>query len=100
MDGRILAGCIQAAATLIAARNPPTGGIDLDECARMAAELYEKVTGEKYEPPGRAQKPPGGLKRRAKQLTPPAAPPKANRLSAKANRLSGAARARLAPRGG
>jgi hypothetical protein len=58
MDSTILAGCIQAAATLVAARNPPPGGINLDECASKAAELYEKVTGEKYERlSGRAQIP-------------------------------------------
>jgi hypothetical protein len=31
------------------ARNAGAGSIDVDECVKLAAELYEKATGEKYE---------------------------------------------------
>ena len=38
------AACVQAAATLIAARDSSRpGGIDLDECAKLAALLYVRV---------------------------------------------------------
>ena len=38
------AACVQAAATLIAARDSRRpGGIDLDECANLAALLYVRV---------------------------------------------------------
>jgi len=35
--------CIQAAATLIAARDAGKGQIDIDECVRLAAIIYVRV---------------------------------------------------------
>jgi hypothetical protein len=40
---------IQAGTALWVARNAGAGSIDVDECVKLAAELYEKATGEKYE---------------------------------------------------
>ena len=34
------AACLQAATTLIAARDAVKGAVDVDECVRLAAELY------------------------------------------------------------
>jgi hypothetical protein len=34
------AACLQAATTLIAARDSMKGAVDLDECVKLAAELY------------------------------------------------------------
>jgi hypothetical protein len=40
------AACVQAAATLMAARNTTfNGAVDVDECAMHAALLYARVTG-------------------------------------------------------
>jgi len=38
------AACLQAATTLIAARDSMKGAVDVDECVRLAAELYCRVT--------------------------------------------------------
>lgn len=38
------AACLQAATTLIAARDSVRGVVDVDECAKLAAELYCRVT--------------------------------------------------------
>jgi hypothetical protein len=38
------AACLQAATTLIAARDSMKGAVDLDECVKLAAELYSRVT--------------------------------------------------------
>jgi hypothetical protein len=38
------AACLQAATTLIAARDSIKGAVDVDECVRLAAELYCRVT--------------------------------------------------------
>ena len=38
------AACLQAATTLIAARDATKGAVDLDECVKLAAELYCRVT--------------------------------------------------------
>jgi hypothetical protein len=38
------AACVQAATTLIAARDSMKGAVDLDECVKLAAELYCRVT--------------------------------------------------------
>ena len=37
------AACVQAAATLIAARDSGKGQIDVDECVTLAALIYVKV---------------------------------------------------------
>jgi len=37
------AACVQAAATLIAARNNGKGQIDVEECIKLAALLYVRV---------------------------------------------------------
>ena len=37
------AACVQAAATLIAARDSGKGGIDVEECTKLAALLYVRV---------------------------------------------------------
>jgi len=37
------AACVQAAATLIAARNSGKGQIDVEECITLAALIYVKV---------------------------------------------------------
>jgi hypothetical protein len=38
------AACLQAATTLIAARDSIRGVVDVDECVKLAAELYCRVT--------------------------------------------------------
>jgi len=38
------AACLQAATTLIAARDSVKGAVDVDECVTLAAELYCRVT--------------------------------------------------------
>jgi hypothetical protein len=38
------AACLQAATTLIAARDSVRGVVDVDECVKLAAELYCRVT--------------------------------------------------------
>ena len=38
------AACLQAATTLIAARDSIKGMVDVDECVKLAAELYSRVT--------------------------------------------------------
>jgi hypothetical protein len=38
------AACLQDATTLIAARDSMKGVVDLDECVKLAAELYCRVT--------------------------------------------------------
>ena len=38
------AACLQAATTLIAARDSVKGAVDVDECVQLAAELYCRVT--------------------------------------------------------
>jgi hypothetical protein len=37
------AACVQAAATLIAARDSSKGQIDVEECVKLAALLYVRV---------------------------------------------------------
>ena len=37
------AACLQAATTLIAARDSLKGAVDVDECVQLAAELYCRV---------------------------------------------------------
>ena len=36
--------CLQAATTLIAARDSMKGAVDVDECVKLAAELYFRFT--------------------------------------------------------
>jgi hypothetical protein len=38
------AACLQAATTLIAARDSVKGAVDIDECVKLAAELYYRLT--------------------------------------------------------
>jgi hypothetical protein len=38
------AACLQAATTLIAARDSIKGAVDVDECVKLSAELYCRVT--------------------------------------------------------
>ena len=38
------AACLQAATTLIAARDSAKGVVDVDECVKLAAELYCRFT--------------------------------------------------------
>ena len=38
------AACLQAATTLIAARDAVKGVVDVDECVKLAAELYYRFT--------------------------------------------------------
>jgi hypothetical protein len=38
------AACLQAATTLIATRDSMKGAVDLDECVKLAADLYCRVT--------------------------------------------------------
>jgi hypothetical protein len=38
------AACLQAATTLIAARDSRKGAVDLDECVKLATELYCRVS--------------------------------------------------------
>jgi hypothetical protein len=51
MNSMIQAACIQAAATLLAAKNVVSGAksIDVGACMRLTEELYENATGESYE---------------------------------------------------
>ena len=51
MNYEIQAACIQAAATLMAAKNVVSGAknVDVAECMRITEELYENATGERYE---------------------------------------------------
>jgi hypothetical protein len=44
------AACLQAATTLIAARDSLKGAVDVDECAKLAAELYCRVTAMGWQP--------------------------------------------------
>ena len=41
--GAMKAACVQAAATLIAARDSGKGRIDVDECITLAALIYVRV---------------------------------------------------------
>jgi hypothetical protein len=43
------AACLQAATTLIAARDSVKGVVDVDECVRLAAELYCRLTTMRWE---------------------------------------------------
>ena len=38
------AACLQAATTLIAARDSVKGAVDVDACVKLAAELYCRLT--------------------------------------------------------
>ena len=38
------AACLQAATTLIAARDSVKGAVDVDECVKLATELYCRLT--------------------------------------------------------
>ena len=51
MNSMIQAACIQAAATLLAAKNVVSGAksVDVGACMRLTEELYENSTGESYE---------------------------------------------------
>jgi hypothetical protein len=44
------AACLQAATTLIAARDSMKGAVDVDECVKLAAELYCRLTVMNWEP--------------------------------------------------
>ena len=44
------AACLQAATTLIAARDSTKGAVDVEECVTLAAELYCRVTATKWRP--------------------------------------------------
>jgi hypothetical protein len=44
------AACLQAATTLIAARDSIKGAVDVDECVKLAAELYCRVTAMNWQP--------------------------------------------------
>jgi hypothetical protein len=43
------AACLQAATTLVAARDSVKGVVDVDECVKLAAELYCRLTVMKWE---------------------------------------------------
>jgi hypothetical protein len=43
------AACLQAATTLIAARDSVKGAVDVDECLKLAAELYCRITVMKWQ---------------------------------------------------
>jgi hypothetical protein len=43
------AACLQAATTLIAARDAMKGAVDVDECLKLAAELYCRITVMKWQ---------------------------------------------------
>jgi hypothetical protein len=45
------AACLQAATTLIAARDSVKGVVDVDECVKLAAELYCRLTVMNWERP-------------------------------------------------
>ncbi len=49
MNQGLLGACIQAAATLVAARDAGKSSIDADGVVKLAEQLYEKATGEKPE---------------------------------------------------
>lgn len=56
------AACLQAATTLIAARDTTKGSVDLDECVKLAAELYCRVTAMNWQPGrGVGVDPPGSI---------------------------------------
>jgi hypothetical protein len=65
MNHEMQAACIQAAATLLAAKNVVSGAksVDAGACMRLTEELYENATGERYERASSsgsgAQNPPG-----------------------------------------
>jgi len=44
------AACLQAATTLIAARDCGKGVVDVDECIKLAAELYCRLTAMNWRP--------------------------------------------------
>jgi hypothetical protein len=44
------AACLQAATTLLAARDATRGAVNLDECVKLAAELYCRVTAINWQP--------------------------------------------------
>jgi hypothetical protein len=44
------AACLQAATTLIAARDSTKGAVDVEECVTLAAELYCRVTAMNWQP--------------------------------------------------
>jgi hypothetical protein len=44
------AACLQAATTLIAARDSIKGAVDVDERVKLAAELYCRVTAMNWQP--------------------------------------------------
>jgi hypothetical protein len=44
------AACLQAATTLIAARDCGKGVVDVDECVKLAAELYCRLTAMNWRP--------------------------------------------------
>jgi hypothetical protein len=46
------AACVQAAATLIAARNNGDSEIDVDECITLAALIYVRVVSAEWPEPG------------------------------------------------
>jgi hypothetical protein len=50
------AACLQAATTLIAARDSVKGAVDVDECVKLAAELYCRVTAMNWRQEGRQMK--------------------------------------------
>ena len=43
------AACLHAATTLVAARDCGKGVVDVDECIKLAAELYCRLTAMKWE---------------------------------------------------
>ena len=44
------AACLQAATTLIAARDCGKGAVDVDECIKLAAEFYYRLTAMNWRP--------------------------------------------------
>jgi len=44
------AACLQAATTLVAARDCGKGVVDVDECIKLAAELYWRLTSMNWRP--------------------------------------------------
>ena len=49
------AACLQAATTLIAARDSIKGAVDVDERVKLAAELYCRVAAMNWQPGGHAK---------------------------------------------
>jgi hypothetical protein len=45
----VKAACLQAATALIAARDSVKGAVDVDECVKLAAELYCRLTTMKWQ---------------------------------------------------